>query len=198
MNVEAKLELDEKIGNLFSLLSQIHDGGINTSQVSETLSKLESEMGQIPAFLRALLVTDGTVTMALEAYFAEPISINTLRQGRMSAPCSLPALEVSKNEDCFFREVELKGAKSGLCYGHASSILNKNAIDADLFEQLVSEDVGIGVILRNLARGSYREVLALGAGNVMAKSDLRRTYSVSINALPAILITEEFQRAVFL
>jgi len=195
--MEAKLELDGKIEDLFSLLSQIHEGGIEPGQVNEMLQKLESEFGGIPPFLRALLVTDGTVTMALEAYFAEPISINTLRQGRMSAPYSLPALEVSKNGECFFREIELFGSISGKCYGHATSILNKNAIDADLFEQLVSEDVGIGVILRNLARGSYRELLALGKGNVMSNSDLRRTYSVSINALPAILITEEFQCAVF-
>ena len=192
-----RLELDEKITTLFSLLSEISEGGIESGQVNDVLSELESEAGEIPPFLRALLVTDGTVTMALEAYFSERISINTLRQGRISAPSSLPALEVSKYGDCFFREVELIGAKSGLCYGHASSILNKNAIDADLFEQLVSENVGIGVILRNLARGSHREVLALGGGNIMTSSDVSRTYSVSINALPAILITEEFTRAVY-
>lgn len=192
-----RLELEEKITTLFSLLSEISEGGIESGQVNDVLSKLESETGEIPPFLRALLVTDGTVTMALEAYFSERISINTLRQGRISAPSSLPVLEVSKYGDCFFREVELIGEKSGLCYGHASSILNKNAIDADLFEQLVSENVGIGVILRNLARGSHREVLALGGGNIMTSSDVRRTYSVSINALPAILITEEFTRAVY-
>jgi len=195
--VNLRLELDEKITTLFSLLSEISEGGIESGQVNDVLSELESEAGEIPPFLRALLVTDGTVTMALEAYFSERISINTLRQGRISAPSSLPALEVSKYGDCFFREVELIGAKSGLCYGHASSILNKNAIDADLFEQLVSENVGIGVILRNLARGSHREVLALGGGNIMTSSDVSRTYSVSINALPAILITEEFTRAVY-
>ena len=192
-----RLELEEKITTLFSLLSEISEGGIESGQVNDVLSKLESETGEIPPFLRALLVTDGTVTMALEAYFSERISINTLRQGRISAPSSLPVLEVSKYGDCFFREVELIGEKSGLCYGHASSILNKNAIDADLFEQLVSENVGIGVILRSLARGSHREVLALGGGNIMTSSDVRRTYSVSINALPAILITEEFTRAVY-
>jgi chorismate-pyruvate lyase len=195
--VNARLELDGKIANLFSLLSEINEIGIESGQVNDVLSKLESEMGKIPAFLRALLVTDGTVTMALEAYFSERITINTLRQGRVSAPNSLPALEVSKGGDCFFREVELIGEKSGLCYGHASSILNRNAIDADLFEQLVSENVGIGVILRNLARGSHREVLALGRGNIMTRSDVHRTYSVSINALPAILITEEFTRVVY-
>ena len=121
-----RLELEEKITTLFSLLSEISEGGIESGQVNDVLSKLESETGEIPPFLRALLVTDGTVTMALEAYFSERISINTLRQGRISAPSSLPVLEVSKYGDCFFREVELIGEKSGLCYGHASSILNKN------------------------------------------------------------------------
>ncbi|MBL4681376.1 MAG: DUF98 domain-containing protein [Pseudomonadales bacterium] len=197
--MKSRLDLDEKIERLFSTLTQVGEVGIEPGMVNQALSKLEkSGLEKVPAFLRALLVTDGTVTMALEAYFSESICINTLRQGRLAIPHSLSALEMAKHEECFFREVELLGAESGTCYGHASSILNKKAIDDDLFEQLVDETVGIGVILRNVAKGSFREVLDVGTGNVMVESDLYRTYRVTINSLPAILITEEFSRAVYI
>ncbi|MFP6806619.1 MAG: chorismate pyruvate-lyase family protein [Pseudomonadales bacterium] len=184
---------DKKIKDLFLRLAALSDRGIESGEVSRAFKNL----GDIPAFLRALLVTDGTITMALEAYFSEAIKINTLRQGIVTASQPLAALGVNIDDECFFREVELLGASTGHTYAHATSILNKNAINKDLFDQLVNEHVGIGVILRNVARGSFREVLDVSSGNVMVQSDLSRTYRVSINAVPAILITEEFDKATF-
>ncbi len=57
---------------------------------------------------------------------------------------------------------------------------------------------GIGVVLRNVAKGSFREVLQLGAGGLMINAAIHRTYRVSLNATPAILITEEFPLAAFI
>jgi len=154
-------------------------------------------LGEVPPFLRALLVADGTVTMALEAYFDEEIRISTTRQEPMRLSSAIPALDMQIGDDCYFRQVDLLGETSKTCYASATSILNKRAIGDRLFEQLVDEHVGIGVILRNSARGSFREVLRVSAGGLMTGFDVHRSYRVSLNGIPAILITEEFPVSVF-
>lgn len=142
-------------------------------------------------------MADGTVTMALEAYFDEVIRISTTRQEPMRLDKPIPALKMMAGDDCYFRQVDLLGEASKTCYASATSILNKRAIGDSLFEQLVDEHVGIGVILRNSARGSFREVLKVAVGGLMTDFDVHRTYRVSLNGTPAILITEEFPRSLF-
>ena len=74
-------------------------------------------------------------------------------------------------------------------YAQASSVLNPSALKPELFAALIKEDVGMGDVLRNSARGSYREIL-----DVRALDDERmaRTYTVVLDSNPAILITEVF------
>lgn len=150
------------------------------------------ELGEVPGFLRSLLVADGTVTMALEAYFDEVIRISTTLQEPRSLPAAIPALHMNASDECYFRQVQLLGEISGTCFASATSILNKNAIGDALFEQLVDEHIGIGVILRNFAKGSFREVLSVSRGGLLAGFDVHRSYRVSLNGVPSILINEEF------
>ena len=155
-------------------------------------------LGELPPFLRSLLVADGTVTLALEAYFGETIRIVTLRQGAVRLSSSLSVLCMPQGATGYFREVELRGESTGEVYAHASSILNKRAIPGSLFDALVDERVGIGVILRNSAKGSFREVLRVATGGLMTDFDVNRTYRVSLGGVPSILITEEFPISIFL
>jgi len=191
--VLSKLKLNETIDGLIGRLSKLDARGIEPGDVGQRLAPYP----QIPAFLRALLVTDGTVTMALEAYFREPIRINTILQGYLTLTQDLPAVGMAEGETCLYREVELMGAETGNLYVHASSVVNKNVIQMPVFERLVDEHEGIGVVLRNVAKGSFREVLELGLGGIMIDAGMHRTYRVSLNATPAILITEEFPLAVY-
>lgn len=135
--------------------------------------------------------------MVLEAYSAEPIRIKILRHEPMRVPEAVPALDMDKDEECLFREVELLGESSGSLYAHATSVINKQSIQSSLFEHLDDKHEGIGVVLRNVAKGSFREVLDLCKGGVMTNNDLNRTYRVNMNAVPAILITEEFPLDVY-
>jgi chorismate-pyruvate lyase len=186
-----KLQIDTQIERLFDIVSMLEEQSIEPGHASDALDVL----GEVPPFLRALLVADGTVTMALEAYFHEPVVINTLRQGPFKSPVTIPALAMKPGEQCLFREVELIGESSGTKYAHASSVINTHAISPGLFEQLVDEHEGIGVVLRNVARGSFRAVLKVNRGSVFTNAGiphLNRTYRVSFNSRPAILITEEF------
>lgn len=181
------------VDKFFLTLSLLESNSIEPGHANTALAPL----GNIPPFLRALLVADGTVTMALEAFFGETIRIRTIRQGPMPLPAALQVLAMEKGDACYFREIELLGEATGKIYGHATSILNKQAIKAELFDELVDEHVGIGVILRNSAKGSFREVLAVKSGGLMSDYDVHRIYRVSLNARPAILITEEFPIAVY-
>lgn len=182
-----------EILRFFDSMTELKDASIEPGYALQALLAL----GPLPGFLRALLVTDGTVTMALEAYFGEVIRISTTHQEQMHLPVAIPALGMRAGDTCYFRQVNLMGEQSNICFASATSILNKHAIGDSLFEQLVDEHVGIGVILRNSARGSFREVLRLQQGGLMSTFDVNRTYRVSLNGVPAILITEEFPASVY-
>lgn len=174
-------------------MAELPDTSIEPGYAHQALAPL----GVLPGFLKSLLVADGTVTMALEAYFGETIRIATSCQEQVLLPIDVAALDMRAGDLCYFRQVELLGEKSGTCYAAATSMLNKRAIGDRLFAELVDEHVGIGVILRNSARGSFREVLQLKTGGLMSSFDVHRTYRVSLNGVSAILITEEFPKEVF-
>ena len=187
------LQIDPQIGALFAKLSRIKPHSIEPGRVNEALNVL----GQIPAFLRSLLVADGTVTMALEAFFSETITIKMLRQGQLSSPQSIPTLNLKAGESCLFREVILLGETTGRLYTHATSIVRKDVIDTELFDHLLDEHEGIGVVLRNVAKGSFREVIDVSRLNSGLEACVERTYRVSLNSIPTILITEEFAVSTF-
>jgi chorismate-pyruvate lyase len=183
----------EPIEDFFLKMSGLVEQSIEPGHARAALNAL----GELPGFLRSLLVADGTVTMALEAYFDEGIRIETLRQEPLQLPCELPVMNMQVGDLSYFRQVRLLGESTGTCYAEATSVLNKNAIGDALFEQLVDEHVGIGVILRNSAKGSFREVLSVERGSLLAGFDVHRTYRVSLSGVPAILISEEFPLAVY-
>ncbi len=174
-------------------MSNLPQGSIEPDGARAALHAL----GELPAFLRALLVADGTVTMALEAYFDEEIRISTVLQEPKQLPFGIDVLGMAKGDTCYFRQVKLMGQTSQTCYAAASSILNKRAIGDELFAQLVDEHVGIGVILRNFAKGSFREVIHIARGSLLADMDVYRSYRVSLGGVPAILINEEFPLDVY-
>jgi len=153
----------------------------------------------LPPFLRTLLVADGTVTMALEAFYDEPVDVVTMNQSSEALATSLPALVIEQGEEVLYREVILRGRQSDCVYASAYSLIRKAAVGQSLYQALVEERVGIGTLLRNTAKGSYREILKLrvgglgddleiGAGELM----VNRTYCVYLDSAPGILITEVF------
>lgn len=155
---------------------------------------LLAALPSLPRFLRALLVADGTVTLLLEAYFCEAIKVETLFQAHFEISAGLPALQLEPGDAAFYREVLLCGSQTGRIYARAFSVLNPQALRADLFESLIKKDVGMGEVLRNSARGSYREVLDI---QVPGEELFERTYAVVLDKQPAILITERFDARSF-
>ena len=144
----------------------------------------------LPPLLKALLVADGTVTVQVEAAFGEDIRVSNVLQEPIASPCAIPVINASVGTEIFYRHVDLIGSNTGEKYVSAWSILNGTVMDRGLFHRLIDKEVGMGEVLRNAARGSFREVLDMQRDH--STDTVSRTYAVFLEATPCILITETF------
>lgn len=161
----------------------------------------EMPIQALPAFLRALLVTDGTVTKILEAYFWEPVEVQTLQQEVVTAERPIPWIQVETEDEVLIRRARLSGADSGRVYASAFSVIRTQLIPETFRQRLIDREIGIGVLIRDSGMESYREVLEVGIepaeesakDTATESSDLIfRTYRIIIDGRPVILITESF------
>jgi len=155
----------------------------------------------LPPFLRALLVTDGTVTKILEAYFWEPVEVVTLRQELICAERPIHWIGVAEGDRVLMRRARLSGGDSARVYATAFSVIRPELIPETFRQRLIDREIGIGVLIRDSGLESYREVLEVGIeavdgngeGRARERADLVfRTYRIIIDGEPVILITESF------
>ena len=173
----------------------LHDGAIfRTGGGTLALSIL-------PPFLRTLLVTDGTVTKILEAYFWEPISVDTLRQEVVTTEQAVPWIDVNPKTDVLVRQARLRGIHSDNVYATAFSVIRPERIAASFRQRLIDREIGIGVLIRDSGLESYRELMEVGieprrpipaAEKLHLEDRIFRTYRIIIGEAPVILITESF------
>lgn len=155
-------------------------------------------LSQLPPFLRALLATDGTVTKILEAYFWEPVAVDTLEQRLEAAARAVPWLELEAGDPCMVRDARLRGTESGRRFAEAFSLIRLELIPEDLRQRLIAREIGIGVLIRDSGLESYREVLDLGLDRLDdGEGAVFRTYRIIIARRPVILITEYFPLALY-
>lgn len=187
------LDADER--NPFRCQGFLRDGLIRRKDGGEM------PLQALPAFLRALLVTDGTVTKILEAYFWEPVEVQTLQQEFVTAERPIPWIRVDAEDGVLIRRARLSGVDSGRVYASAFSVIRTQLIPETFRQRLIDREIGIGVLIRDSGMESYREVLEVGvepadgSAKDMAteSSDLIfRTYRIIIDGRPVILITESF------
>jgi len=172
-------------------------GGIITNCKAENL-----DFEIIPPFLRTLLVTDGTVTKSLEAYFWEPVTVENLGQEKIVLDHDIEWLGMKCGDTALRREVRLKGRESGRVYVYAKSILRLEVLPHQVCEDLLAGRIGIGEMLRERGLETYREILDMGreideglrqAFEVAQCGELLyRTYRVVLSHQPTMMITEKF------
>ena len=163
------------------------------------------QMEALPPLLRTLLVTDGTVTKSLEAYFWEPVKVDTIRLTTVKTDSAVNWLDVGQGENVLLREVHLRGEASGRIYASAFSIVRLSALPDDIRSSLESGKIGIGVLIRDSGIESYREILDIGGScrQMMTQQEdavppypdvdlVSRTYRIIVDHKPVILITESF------
>lgn len=172
-------------------------GGVITNSRQENL-----DIETIPPFLRVLLVTDGTVTKSLEAYFWEPVLVENLGQRPVLLEEDMPWVGIKRGDEALHREVRLKGADSGRVYAYAESWLRLELLPDQIRADLLAGKIGIGEVLRERGLETYREIMDIGREiddslapmfNTRQCGELMyRTYRVFINHESTMLITEKF------
>ena len=161
-------------------------GGVITNSKNEVF-----HMERLPAFLRTLLVADGTVTKSLEAFFWEQIEVENRGQHIVAAPMDVPELDLPAGTQVLERDVCLRGMESKRAYAEAHSLIKLEALPEHLREDLQLGRIGIGELLRERGLESYREILDVGQSSSMPDA-IYRTYRIVIQHQAAILITETF------
>ncbi|WP_295441490.1 chorismate pyruvate-lyase family protein [uncultured Thiodictyon sp.] len=172
-------------------------------------------LSDLAPFLRALLVTDGTVTKTLEAYFWEPVAVDTLEQRFETAEEPVPWIGLAVGDRCLIRDARLRGVHTGRAFAEALSLIRTELIPADFRRRLIDREIGIGALIRDSGLESYREVLDVGLDHgdaphgepprLVPASEpagdnepcVFRTYRIIIGGHPVILITERFPLALF-
>jgi chorismate-pyruvate lyase len=165
------------------------------------------EMAALPPFLRTLLVTDGTVTKSLEAYFWEVVNVENLGQSVVTLEQDVEWLQARRDDAVLKRRVRLVGADSGTVYAYAESLLRHRLLSPDLQQSLLEGKLGIGELLRECGLETYRELLDFGTEPVADMATVfnnqggdelvYRVYRIALHGEPVILITEKFPRRVF-
>jgi chorismate-pyruvate lyase len=172
-------------------------GGIKQENVS---------METLPAFLRTLLVTDGTVTKSLEAFYWEPVGVETIFQEQIRAEADINWLDIRVGDEVIARRVDLRGRMSQTVYTRAFSVIRPNLIPEVLRAKLIAGSLGIGELIRDCGLETYRELVEIGVtdtiqgpagGANVEEEHIHRTYRIVLNHQPAILVTEHFPLSAF-
>ena len=146
-------------------------------------------MRTLPSILRVLLVTDGTVTKTLEAYYWEAINVSNVVQKKEPLTEDIEKIGAKTGEPVLKRSISLIGESSDKCYAHADSLIRLQQLPTDISEKLESGEIGIGELLRESGLETYRKLIDIGETET---KQIYRSYQIIINHIPAILVTEYF------
>lgn len=179
--------------------------GFAADWVINTLEHGPIAMGSLPPFLRALLVTDGTVTKTLAAYYWEPIVVDTIFQAPVDVEDEVDWLELKVGDRVLGRKVNLRGATSDRLYARALSVIRVELLPDALSLKIRAGALGLGELLRDCGLETYRELLEIGATTAASESDqfapreahIFRTYRILLSGRPVILVTEHFPERLY-
>lgn len=146
-------------------------------------------MRQLPPILRVLLITDGTVTKTLEAYYWESIKVSNIAQNEVVLTEDNQKLSAKAGETVLRRSISLIGDGSGKCYAQAESLIRLQQLPAEISKKLNSGEMGIGELLRESGLETYRKLVDIGETSTQ---QIYRSYQIIIHHSPAILVTETF------
>ncbi|MEB8433972.1 chorismate lyase [Cocleimonas sp. KMM 6892] len=165
------------------------------------------DLNNIPPFLRTMLVTDGTVTKSLEAWFWEPISITPLNNTLKILSHKVDGLEVNAGDKVLQREVYLKGDHSGQLFAAARSTVSLQHLPEHIGKRLEEGEIGIGELLREQGVETYRDIFDVNyiksapaedaLTNQLPGEIIARSYRIRVNGHPAIIVTEFFPISIY-
>lgn len=182
--------------------SYFRSSGFLQESIINTESGIPLDLTKLPAFLRNLLVTDGTVTKSLEAWFWENVKIQPVSNRLEILQDGVVGLEVESGDKVLQREVMLKGVQSNQVYACARSTVSLKHLPQEVGEALEKGEIGIGELLREKGVETYRDIFNINYLLGSPKNDklisslqteiLSRSYRIRVNGHPAIIVTEFF------
>ena len=182
--------------------SYFRRNGYTSNSIIATKSGEQLDLSAIPRFLRALLVMDGTVTKALEAWFWEPVKVVAYHNEVHALKGTIIGLEAKQGDAILQREVTLQGSDTNSFFACARSSVFLKSLPKEVGEALEAGKIGIGELFREKGLETYREVIDIDY-HASPKNDLllashlnseiiSRRYQIWVNAKPAIIVTEFF------
>ena len=111
----------------------------------DVLGKLDGfDVNLLGSLQRVLLVTDGTLTEILEAYFAERISLVKVAQQVIPATASHELLNPIAGETLIERKILLQGTRSRSNYVYAESLVAVDRLAPSFRDALLTSDTPLG------------------------------------------------------
>jgi len=187
--------------------SYFRSSGYLSNQFIETESGKEIDLSKIPAFLRTLMVTDGTVTKSLEAWFWEPVRVEVSSNQLESLKGSVEGLEVQAGDRVLQREVLLRGKLTNKVFACAHSTVSIKHLPDEIGGGLEKGEIGIGELLREKGVETYRDIFNINYLHETPKGDallsqlhgevVSRSYRIRVNGCAAIIVTEFFPVGIY-
>ncbi|MEZ5353904.1 MAG: chorismate pyruvate-lyase family protein [Bryobacteraceae bacterium] len=160
-------------------------------------------MADLGMVQRVLLVTDGTLTDAVEALFGEPIGLRKLGSRIAPSDGDSGALEAAPGSGIMHREILLKGEATGRNYVYAESELMLDRLPEGFREGLLVTNTPMGRLWSEHRMETWKELLYAGpveAGGLAVHFPgctgglIKRTYRIFCGGRPLMVISEFFPR----
>ncbi len=158
-------------------------------------------------FSRALLSTDGSFTLLLQAFSDETIEPVVLMQEISAAENIGETLKLQSGDKVLRRSVLLRAAQSKHNLVYATSCIAYERLLPEIRDQLLEGTKSIGLLLRSVQLESFRELIDWGIcpSNCLsgmspyfnAHDMLYRTYRIFTKNLPLLIVSEYFPRNLF-
>lgn len=153
------------------------------------------------------MLSDGTVTKFLEAYYLEPIRVKTLLHAESPLEEDMTPLAVPRGGLILRRRVQMIGEATNRIYGMAESFIRTDILWPEARGDLVEGRLGIGELMRERRVETYRELLGCDSGPAGpwagelgcsgSAATAARTYRIFIAGKPCLLITDRYVIAHF-
>lgn len=157
----------------------------------------------LSTFQKVMMKTDGTVTDLVALYTGDIITVNVLRQQRISEVPTF--LDLSSGDSVLRRIVLLQGKAHN--YVYAESLFVFNRLSDYVQQKLVESDSPIGLLWKQEKFECYREILDVTlerndrVANYFNESGdseiLSRTYAIYTGKRILGIITEKFPISIF-
>jgi chorismate-pyruvate lyase len=190
---------------MLSAKNLIHyrDTAIQTSSFSQQGPLHPVDLHQLSMIQKMLMITDGTLTELLEAYWNEKIHIAKLSEEVTYKTKNIKSLDVEKEEDVLERKILLQGTVTKRNWLYAESLIVPGRLAAQFREDLIESRIPIGKLWKKYRTETFKEMmnyfrepadcLADYFAEINAEDTLLcRTYRIFTERKPVMTITEKF------